>query len=34
VGALERDEIGILRAICVKVHFNLLLYVCISNVKE
>jgi hypothetical protein len=34
VGALERDEIGILRAICVKVRFNLLLYVCISNVKE
>jgi hypothetical protein len=34
VGALECDEIGILCAICVKVCFNLLLYVCISNVKE
>ena len=31
MGGTERDEIGIVRAICVKVHSTLVLHVCIPN---
>ena len=33
VGGAERDEIGIVRAICVKVRSSPLLHACISNMK-